>query len=205
MGTDSLLALNGLQMLLERLDQDNLCAGRKYRDLIGMLLMFCEQQMHCPVYADDIVRRTIDIVAQKLSGGEDIINPRAYSVAVARHLLSDHRKRLIPEYIDDHLAHTLKCNRQLVQIDSIEKEVREECRQKCLESLPGEQRELIVKYYERGLHCKLYREEMARELNINVEALNNRISRIRKKLNQCCKNCSARLNTERLPVIAVCA
>lgn len=203
MATRELLAPDGFDLLLERLDRDHLQAGWKYRNLVGTLLGYCEQQMHYPAYADDIVRRTIDIVTEKLACGENILNLQAYSFAVARHLLSDHRKRLLPEYIDDSLTRTLKCNRQLVQIDSIEKEVREECRERCLQSLPIEQRDLIVKYYERGLHSKAYREEMAANLGISVEALNNRISRIRKKLNQCCHNCASRLNTERLPAIAV--
>lgn len=205
MGTKGLVALDGFDILLERLDQDDLRAGCKYRNLIRILLGFCEQQMRYPAYADDIVRRTIDIVVEKLAGGRNILNLNAYSFAVARHLLSDYRKRLLPEYIDDNLTHTLKCNRHLAQIDSIGKEIMEECREKCLQSLPDEQRNLIVKYYERGLHCKVYREEMARNLGISVEALNNRISRIRKKLNQCCHNCASRLNAERLPAIAICA
>jgi RNA polymerase sigma factor (sigma-70 family) len=205
MGTDRLLALDGFGILLERLDQDDLRAAWKYRNLVGILLVYCEQQMQHPAYADDIVRRAIDIVATKLAGGEDILNLQAYSFSVARHLLCDYRKRLMPEYIDDSLTRTLKCNRHLVQIDSIEKEVREECREKCLQNLPGEQRDLIVKYYERGLYCKSYREEMARDLGISVEALNNRISRIKKKLSQCCHGCASRLNAERLPAIAICA
>lgn len=196
---------SGLQMLLERLDGDHLCAGRKYRDLTVTLSLFCERRMRRPADADDIVRRTIDIVAAKLAGGNDILNLRAYSFAVARHLLRDYRKRVLPEHIDEHLARTLKCTRHLAQVEYLEKEAKDECRQRCLNSLPTEQRDLILKYYHRGLHCKPYREQMARELEINIEALNNRISRIRKKLCQCCSGCTNRLKTSKLPAIALCA
>jgi RNA polymerase sigma factor (sigma-70 family) len=196
MQAENVLALKGLQMFLKCLDQDDQCASRKYIHLTGILSIFCEQQIRSSAYADDIVARTVDIVAAKLSSGEDILNLYAYSFAVARHLLSDYRKRLIPEHIDDKLAQTLKCNRQLGEQDSVAKEIKEECHEKCLDSLPKEQRALITKYYERGLHCKLHREEMAIDLCINTEALNNRISRIRKKLTRCCHDCLTKLNED---------
>lgn len=179
----SIPPVKGLALLLEHLDPDQRSTASKYEHLVNTLTTFCEHRLKSPVHADDIVRRTVDILSLKLSEGEPIANLRAYAFAVARHLLSDYRKTKHPEYLDEAIVN-IECRNNPAGDDAMERELMDECRWKCLQSLPQSQRDLITRYYREGLHCKSARMQMAEELNITPEALANRISRIRKKLIQ---------------------
>ncbi len=192
---------SGLQMLLECLDRDNRRAAEKYCNLIVSLTGFCERRARCGPYADEIVIRTLEIVTSKLRKGESISNPHAYSFAVAKNLVSDFNKRTLPLSIDQISISEFKCNRLHVERDAIESEIGRECRWRCLERLPDKQRDLILRYYQGGLHCKDRREELAKELGTSVEALSNRVARVRKKLKQSCQNCVEKLKTEWVPAI----
>ena len=70
--------------------------------------------------------------------------------------------------------------------DSEFDEHRLECMKKCLQALPPEERDLIVK------NCNLDKkgkEEMARALGLTINALRLRVFRIRTRLHQCREKC----------------
>jgi len=180
--------IQGLKYLLERLDTDHLRAADRYYRLLGVLTLFLEHRMGRAVDSDDLARKTLDTVAEKLAQGEDIQNIQAYSFGVARNLLSAYRRRAVHESMDDRLAESLRDDRQMLQ-ETITKEVEEECRHHCLRSLSPEKRNLIIRYYSKGLHAKDYKAQLAKELGITTEALSNRISRIKKKLSECRQDC----------------
>ncbi len=70
-----------------------------------------------------------------------------------------------------------------------------ECLEKCLRTLPKEQRELIIEYYQEEKSAKiLYRQTLAAKLKISINALQIKTSRIRVKLEVCIKNCVAQNN-----------
>ncbi|HXA84432.1 MAG TPA: sigma-70 family RNA polymerase sigma factor [Candidatus Dormibacteraeota bacterium] len=201
MENETSIGCSGLKMLLERLDSDDKRAAEKYCHLLVCLTSFCEQRTHYSHYADDIVIKAIEIVTSKLRDGESIKNPYAYSFAVTRNLVSDLNKKPLPLYLDHASISAVKCNRQRTERDAIESEIGEECRQRCLDDLPLQQRNLILRYYQQGLHCKDHREDLAKELCVSAEALSNRVARIRKKLSRSCRSCIEKLKAERLPAI----
>jgi DNA-directed RNA polymerase specialized sigma24 family protein len=178
----------GLRTLLDRLDCDLHCAAGKYYRLVGILTIFIENRATIDIDSDELARKALDIVAAKLAQGEDIQNVQAYSFGIARNLVSAQRRKSVPDPLDYSLVFSIRDDRQ-ANFEAIAKEVEEDCRRKCLELLPAERRDLIVRYYQTSLRSKHYREELARELSIGVEALCNRISRIKSKLNECYRRC----------------
>jgi len=180
--------VHGLRILLERLDSENLRAAEKYYHLLGVLTLFLENRIGRAADSDDLARKTLDIVAEKLADGEDIKNIQAYSFAVAKNLLRAYQRKAVCVSAEEQDFAAGGHGDPRFQ-ETIFKEIEEECRQKCLQSLDPEKRDLIIRYYQRGLHSKTYREELAQELNIKAEALGNRISRIKKKLSECHLEC----------------
>jgi RNA polymerase sigma factor (sigma-70 family) len=174
--------VNGLSLLLARLDLGNCSPTDGYDHLINALTTFCEHKLRYPNHADEIVRKVIDIISLKLNDGIDILDLRAYGFAVAKHLLSDYRRKALPEYLDDTTAIIENYGMQMTPNYALQAEIDDECRLKCLQRLPSEQRDLLMRYYRGGLHCKDERENIAKDLDITPEALCNRIARIRKKL-----------------------
>src|SRR5581483_9076614 len=133
--------------------------------------------------SDYLARTALDTVAVKLEQGEDIQNLQAYSFGVARNILNADRRKAMHESANELFAR-IPSDEGHGNQETIAKEVEESCRHKCLQALPDEQRELIVRYYQNGLHSKTYRDQLARELNTTTDALCNRISRIKKKLGE---------------------
>lgn|SRR5262249_53223557 len=191
----------GLYILLKSLDSDNGRAAEKYCHLLSSLISFCEQRTRYSHYADDIVIRALEIVASKLRGGKEIQNLYAYSLGVTKNVVNDFNKMRLPFYLDPTMMSAVKCNRQQIEIERIENEIAEECRQSCMESLPDKERALILRYYQNGLYCKHHRESIAKELGISLEALSNRVARIKKKLSFSCRSCVEKLRAERLPAM----
>jgi DNA-directed RNA polymerase specialized sigma24 family protein len=175
--------IDGLRLLLARLDRDGLLASEKYYRLISTLTLFIEHRIGISADSEYLARVTLDTVATKLAQGENIQNLQAYSFGVARNVLSAYRRKATHESAKEYLAVAASCEQG--SQETITKEVEEACRQKCLRALPEEQRDLIVRYYQNGLQSKQYRDLLARELEITTEALCNRISRIKKKLGEC--------------------
>ncbi len=180
--------VQGLRTLLDRLDSDLHCAAGKYYRLVGILTIFIENRATSDIDSDELARKVLDIVAAKLAQGEDIQNVQAYSFGVARNLVNTQRRKSISDLLDHSFVSGIRADRQ-ANFEAIAKEVEEDCRRKCLELLPAERRDLIVRYYQTGLQSKQYREELARELSMGVGALSNRISRIKSKLNECYRRC----------------
>ena len=180
--------VQGLRTLLDRLDSDLHCAAGKYYRLVGILTIFIENRATSDIDSDELARKVLDIVAAKLAEGEDIQNVQAYSFGVARNLVNTQRRKSISDLLDHSFVSGIRDDRQ-ANFEAIAKEVEENCRRKCLELLPTERRDLIVRYYQTGLQSKQYREELARELSMGVGALVNRLSRIKSKLNECYRRC----------------
>lgn len=76
--------------------------------------------------------------------------------------------------------------------DSSYDELRLDCLEKCLQELSSKERELIRAYYEsgkRGSERIAERKELAARLEISVNALSVKVSKIRKNLKECVTNC----------------
>jgi RNA polymerase sigma factor (sigma-70 family) len=173
---------NGLSLLLARLDLDKCSRNDSYDRLVTTLTIYCERKLRYPNHAEEIVRKVIDIISLKLNEGINILDLRVYGFAVAKHLLSDYRRKVLPEYLDDTAMIIENYRTQTTPDYALQAEIDDECRLKCLQRLPPEQRDLLMRYYRGGLHCKDERENIAKDLDITPAALCNRITRIRKKL-----------------------
>jgi DNA-directed RNA polymerase specialized sigma24 family protein len=64
------------------------------------------------------------------------------------------------------------------------------CLEKCLNRLPGRERELVIAYYQQEKHAKIdHRKKMAADLGVAVNALRIRACRIRAGLLKCVELC----------------
>jgi len=162
--------------LLARLNADPTLAGEEYEKLRARLIYFFERK-GCRIPAE-LCDETINRIARKVEEGLEIGDVFKFSYGVARLVLLEHWNDPKREWeqLDERLSSP--------ESDRESDEHRLECMKKCLQSLPSEERDLIVK------NCILdKKEELARSLGVTINALRLRVFRIRTKLNQCREKC----------------
>jgi len=176
--------------LLARLDPDRERAGERYEDLRRTLTRFFEWR-GAPFpeeHADEVFNR----IAGKLSAGVEVRNLASYGYEVARLVCLEalrgkdsKRASLDPDKHDVAVLDRAD--------ETQEKEIRLSCLEDCLDSLPIENRELIVEYYKESKRDRIERRKsLAASLGLQREALANRAQRLRDKLEQCVKSCLRR-------------
>src|SRR5262249_38724109 len=132
---------------------------------------------------------TVNRVARKVSEGEQLQNPMAYFVGVARLLLLEVHKANARhgQALSEMAANSAE------SIDSSESEARVECLQKCLNKLSTENRNLILQYYQGDKGEKISnRRKLTETLGIPVNTLRMRALRLREKLQECMEKCTNR-------------
>ena len=164
--------------LLARLSADPTLAGEEYEKLRARLIYFFERK-GCRIPAE-LGDETINRVARKVEEGLEIEDVFKFSCGVARLVLLEHWNDPKREWeqLDEQLSSP--------ESDSEFDEHHLECMKKCLQSLPPEERDLIVK------NCNLDKkgkEGMARALGLTINALRLRVFRIRSRLHQCREKC----------------
>jgi DNA-directed RNA polymerase specialized sigma24 family protein len=164
--------------LLTRLNADPLLAGEEYEKLRARLMYFFERK-GCRISAE-LSDETINRVARRIGEGLEIEDVFKFSYGVARLVLLEHWNDPKREWdqLDDRLS-SPKTDREL-------DDYRLECMEKCLRALPPEERDLIVKNCSRD---KKGKEDLARSLELTINALRIRVFRIRTKLNECREKC----------------
>ena len=158
-------------------------AGRKYESIRQRLIKF----FICRGCADveDLADQTITVVTTK--AGEIALtyegDPVLYFYGVARKVFKDYlriKKRTVPPEPPD-----------VIHVD----ESVFECLDGCMEKLPEENRDLVLRYYQDEKKVKIdNRQSLADELGIAMNALRIRAHRIRLLLRKCVEEC-----TEQLP------
>ena len=167
--------------LLARLNTDPVLAGEEYEKLRARLMYFFERN-GCRTPAE-LTDETINRIARKVEEGLEIQDLFRFSYGVARLVLLEHWRDPKREW--DELDQRLSSPRSDREFD----EHRLECMEKCLQALPSEERDLIVK------NCTLDKngkEELARSLGLTMNALRIRAFRIRTKLHECREKCVSR-------------
>lgn len=162
------------------LDPDRNKAGRRYEDIRRRLIkIFASRGCFCP---EDLADETINRVIAKVHEIKEDYHgdPARYFGGVARNVFHEYaRKRAVPT----------------VQPRPDSPESREQalsCLDKCLEEIPVDNSSLILRYYEGQKGSRIRnRNEMARELGMEPNALRIRAHRIRTALQQCVGNCLA--------------
>lgn len=178
------LTQEAFDSLLSALGEDRDSAATRYLEIRSNLIRFFEWR-GCS-FPEDHADETINRVAKRMAGGEEIRNPSGYFIGVARMLLLEINK----ERDREHHALDEMANSQVISSDSEESEARIECLRECLQNLSSDNRELIVQYYQGEKGDKIEnRKKLTERLKIPVNTLRMRALRLREKLQTCVENC----------------
>jgi DNA-directed RNA polymerase specialized sigma24 family protein len=159
-------------------------AGEKYLEIRRNLIRFFEWR-GCS-FPDDHADETVNRVARKVAEGEQILNPNAYFIGVARLLLLEILKARAKETT----ALAEMSNAPVEVPDNSGDEARVACLQECLQELTSENRDLIVQYYQGDKGEKIAnRKKLTEKLGISVNTLRMRALRLREKLLECVQLC----------------
>ena len=183
------LSTDAFAGLLSFLDNDRNRAGEKYEDLRRTINRFFEWRS-API-PEEQTDEVLDRLARKISDGVEIKNLRAYAYEVARLVLLETYK------LEDRRTASVDESSLRVPADSVSEvqaqEARLACLDSCLERLEESNRALIVDYYGSEKQDRIkHRQEVARRLGLNREALANRAQRLRDKLEKCVIRCVAK-------------
>ena len=173
--------------LLRCLSENRDEAAEKYLEIRRNLLRFFEWR-GC-AFPEDHADETVNRVARKISQGEQLQNPMAYFVGVARLLLLEVQKA----HAKQSQALSEMAYVAVEPVDSSDNESRVDCLRHCLQSLSAENRDLILKYYQGDKSEKIAnRKKLTELLGVPVNTLRMRALRLREKLQDCMEKCLAR-------------
>lgn len=181
---------------LQPVDAPAAAAERVFQSVRLRLIRFFEMQA-CPL-PEDCADETIQRVAQKIGAGlvVEADDPYIYFRGVARLILQEQwRKhaRWVPlEEMSEQamLVITPDANAQNAAARH-EQERRLRCLEKCLAAQPTEARKLFLAYHREQQRTKIdQRAVLAEQLGIDITALRNRITRMRRKLEECVRACA---------------
>ena len=166
-------------MLLDWLDPDRDQAGLQYESIRrGLIVMF--NQRRCS-RAEELADETINRVARKVRTLAQSYegDPRNYFFGVAKNVcLESYQVR--PALPPGSVAAT----------EPDDNESLYECLERCMEELPPENREIILRYYLGEKRAKINsRKELSQDLNLQPGALRVRAHRIRGTLEECIRRC----------------
>ncbi|HEY7162219.1 MAG TPA: hypothetical protein VH815_13215 [Acidobacteriota bacterium] len=187
------LTPEAFERFLNSLDMDRDRAGEKYENLRLKLLRFFEWRGS--VHPDLLADETLDRVSRKIIQGEIIYDIPGYVYGVARFVLRESWEKLQRERAShDPLDLSTVADQHGNDAEQIAAEDEGErltkCLDHCLESLPAENRELILGYYQLERGAKIQnRRQLADHLGIPMNALRIRVFRIRERLETCVRNC----------------
>src|SRR5579884_3158673 len=183
--------------LLQHLDADREQAGIKYEAIRGKLTNLFRWRGCTNPY--EYVDLTIDRVTRKLQEGAEIHarDPYLYFHGVALNVLREHWKK-----VEKHGATALEElpasqspvenpeARREQESDLLERELRLDCLNSCVQGLPRQQLEIVTEYHQEKGGTKIaQRNDLARKLNLPLNALRIRVHRIRGDLESCIGNC----------------
>ena len=171
--------------LLNAFSADRDEAGVQYEIMRRKLVRFFEWRK--VESADEYADETINRVARRIEEGEVIENLNGYFYGVARMVyleaLKDQERAVVSIDDEPHI-------RDKKAPEPTESEPRVVCFDQCLDSLPADNRRLIVNYYQEERRAKIeLRQELADSLQIPLNALRIRAHRIRMRLEQCITQC----------------
>lgn len=182
--------------LLHWLAPDPVAAEQAFTFLRLRLIRFFESQA-CPL-AEDCADDTMLRVAHKIADGVhvQVSDPYLYARGFARLVLQEqwrkHARHAPLEELSVQSTPRLHPD-ETAQRDA-ERQAQErrlQCLERCLASQPAESRQLFLAYHRDQTGTKIDgRAELAARLGIDVTALRNRITRLRRKLEECVRGCA---------------
>ena len=171
------------QQLLNWLGPDPQKAGEKYESIRrGLTTLF--DNWHCAEpdhLADETINRVlikVRNIAETYSG-----DPALYFYGTAKNVRHEHLRRPRPEPLVQDI-------RIAASQDNDDKERLHACLDKCLDSLSGVDKELILEYYRAEKKVKIAnRRELGERVGVSSNALRVRIFRMREHLEKCICRC----------------
>ncbi len=186
------LTKEAFERLLGSLDANREHAGQKYENLRRKLIEFFEARgSRSPT---DHTDETINRVARKVEEGESVQDLNRYCYGVARLLFMEtlRARETEPTAVDLAPVPPIAADHEEHERQRQEQERRLECLEGCLSKLPAANRACIIEYYREENGVKIeQRKRQAEELNMSLNALRLRASRIRAELGNCVNSCMA--------------
>lgn len=186
------LSQDAFDTLLDWLDADRDRAGHKYEAIrLRLIKIFTCRGCHdAEELADETINRVIARVVELTGGYEG--DPALYFYGVSQKVHLEYLRKAHSQAANLPLV-TEGQNAQAIDLTSdIEPEY--ECLERCLEQLPPNNRDLVVRYYQQERKAKIeHRKSLATELGIAVNALRIRAHRIRLVLQRCVRDCIEQL------------
>jgi DNA-directed RNA polymerase specialized sigma24 family protein len=178
------LSPRALARLLDRLGPDPDRAGAAYEALQRKLIKFFDWRG--ATQPEECADEALDRLAVKLDEGSRVEDVRSYALGIARLVLLEQWRRpearLFPAH-DTHLA-------RLAAPESPDDEPRRACFEGCLEELPPDSRDLVLKYYVAEGRAKIdNHRRLAEALGVSDNALRSRVQRVRDGLERCIAKC----------------
>ncbi len=173
------LTEEALNKLLDRLHSERSEAGERYERIRRKLLQFFRWER--AEFPEEHADETLNRVARKLAGGEQIIDVERYIFGVARMISHEvAQRRLRHKTAVEEMKHI-----PAPQVDADEVALASVLWD-CLRSLPPDTRTFILRYYEGDKQVRIRnRQAMSEELGIPLNALRNRALRLRERLEDC--------------------
>ncbi len=174
-----------LAKLLACLDADAERAGEQYEAIrLALVKFFDWRRAHFP---EDLADETLNRVIRKIDEGETLRDLPTYCLGVARFVWRESLRS--PDHlradIEELASHAAPAQTSLTETDE-----RQSCFEHCLEALPLESRQLILRYYQDERRQKIdQRLALAVRLGIPLNALRSRAQRIRGQMAQCIAEC----------------
>lgn len=184
------LTQDAFNTLLDWLDADRDRAGCKYEAIRRRLIkIFTGRGCHeAEELADETINRVIARVGDVASGYEGDPALYFYGVSQKVHLEYLRKAQSQPLHLAEGPAEGTQNTPVFNPTDHIEPEY--ECLERCLERLPPNSRDLVLRYYQQDRQAKIdHRKLLATELGIAVNALRIRAHRIRQVLQECMEDC----------------
>jgi len=182
------LTAQALDALLALLDPDREAAGEKYELIRLKLTKYFEWEGCAGI--DELADEVISRVARAVERGKQIRDLQAYFFGVARliHFESLREAEKQRRAAAEASASYVDADSVVPRLDSSEAAI--ECLERCLETLPGQGRDLITRYYQGDHIAKIRnRKDLAAALGLASNALRNRALRLRSKLEACVVKC----------------
>ena len=178
------LTAEAFAKFLACLDLDSEKAGEKYEAIRQTLVKFFDWRgAHFP---EDCADETLNRVTRKIDEGETLEDVATYCHGVARLVFLETLKSPDSKRTDFEELPPLAAAEPVVE----EPDARQECFNRCLRELPAESQQILLQYYQDEKRSKINnRLSLAERLGIPLNALRNRVQRLRDKLEQCINRC----------------
>jgi DNA-directed RNA polymerase specialized sigma24 family protein len=185
------------EKLLSALDADHEIGAKKYIEIQNRLMMKFEQRGCRDPYV--LAVETLKRV-EKALWNEVIIEKNIYAFihAVGNNVLREYWKRPESRIHEVEISEGTESSDERERLSAWEPgeehitlEMRIECLEKCLSELPPETRTLFLEYHDQGGRSKKdSRERLAASLGLNLNALRQRLHRIKKELQDSIAGCA---------------